>query len=188
MLPHAQTDPAATAALPMMPGTGRPPGEDPGAPTPGQWPTGRLFTAVARRIERDWNAHLAHWDLNHASLPVLYLLAGGPLSQRDLALSSEVTEQTMSRILARLERQGYVVRRPHDEDRRRHEVHLTDSGRAALLEAGDPGMAEEMTLRGLTDAQVLALRDLLIVMVSQGSSHGGNGRHPALDRDEHADV
>ena len=143
---------------------------------------------MARRIERDWNAHLAHWDLNHASLPVLYLLAGGPLSQRDLALSSEVTEQTMSRILARLERQGYVVRRPHDEDRRRHEVHLTDSGRAALLEAGDPGMAEEMTLRGLTDAQVLALRDLLIVMVSQGSSHGGNGRHPALDRDEHADV
>lgn len=172
----------------MMPGTGRPPGEEPGAPTPDQWPTGRLFTAVARRIERDWNAHLAHWDLNHASLPVLYLLAGGPLSQRDLALASEVTEQTMSRILARLERQGYVVRRPHVEDRRRHEVHLTDSGRAALLEAGDPSMAEEMTVRGLTDAQVLALRDLLIEMVAHGSSHGDNGRHAALDRDAHADA
>lgn len=178
MLPHAHPDPAAVETPPMMPGTGRPAGEAPGAPTPAQWPTGRLFSAVSRRIERDWNAHLAGWDLNHASLPVLYLLAGGPLSQRDLALASEVTEQTMSRILARLERQGYVVRRAHVEDRRRHEVYLTDSGRAALLEAGDPGMAEDMTLRGLSPEQVRALRELLIVMVTQGSAFGGNGRHP----------
>ncbi len=81
------------------------------------------------------------------------------------------------------------VRRLHVEDRRRHDVHLTDSGRAALLEAGDPGIAEEMTLRGLTDAQVHALRELLIVMVSRtGSAHGGNDRRPTLDQDEHADV
>lgn len=139
-----------------------------GQPRPqGQWPTGRLVSAVARRIERDWNAHLAHWDLNHASLPVLYLLAGGPRSQRELAGASGVTEQTMSRIIARLERTGYIERHAHDHDRRRHEVVLTDVGRRTLAEAGDPRVAEQMSIRGLTAEQVVQLREILAVMMSQ---------------------
>ncbi|HWS58004.1 MAG TPA: MarR family winged helix-turn-helix transcriptional regulator [Actinotalea sp.] len=138
-----------------------------GQPPVGEWPTGRLFSAVARRIERDWNTHLAYWDLNHASLPVLFLLAGGPRSQRELALASGVTEQTMSRIIARLERTGYVVRAAHALDRRRHDVALTDSGRTALVEAGDPQFAEEMSMAGLAAAQVAQLRGLLLVMLAQ---------------------
>ena len=131
-----------------------------------QWPTGRLISAVARRIERDWNAHLSAWDLNHASLPVLYLLLGGPRSQRELAQACSVTEQTMSRIVARLERSGYVDRLPHAQDRRRHEVLLTDPGRVALDEAGNPRMAEEMSVQGLTPEQVPELRVLLAAMIA----------------------
>ncbi|WP_370523989.1 MarR family winged helix-turn-helix transcriptional regulator [Cellulomonas sp. APG4] len=144
-----------------------------GAPRPpGQWPTGRLVSAVARRIERDWNAHLERWDLNHASLPVLYLLSGGPRSQRELAEASGVTEQTMSRILVRLERTGYIRRRPHEQDRRRHEVVLTDEGRQTLLEAGDPRVAEQMSIRGLSPEQVRTLRDILGVMLAQRPRDG----------------
>ena len=140
----------------------------PGQPRPtGQWPTGRLISAVARRIERDWNAHLAHWDLNHASLPVLYLLAGGPRSQRELASASGVTEQTMSRVILRLERTGYIGRSPHAQDRRRHEVVLTDAGRTALREAGDPRVAEQMSIRGLSAEQVSQLRVILAAMMAQ---------------------
>lgn len=144
-----------------------------GAPRPpAQWPTGRLVSAVARRIERDWNAHLEHWDLNHASLPVLYLLGGGPRSQRELAEASGVTEQTMSRILVRLERTGYIRRHPHAQDRRRHEVVLTDEGRQTLLEAGDPGVAEQMSIRGLSADQVRTLREILGVMLAQRPRDG----------------
>ncbi|HMO12110.1 MAG TPA: MarR family transcriptional regulator [Actinotalea sp.] len=139
-----------------------------GAPiAPPRWSTGRLLSSVTRRIEREWNAHLAHWELNHASLPVLYLLAGGPRSQRELALASGVTEQTMSRILARLERLEYVARHTHRADRRRHDVHLTDAGRAALVEAGDPAVAEAMSVRGLDERQVAALRALLLAMLHE---------------------
>lgn len=130
-----------------------------------EWPTGRMLSAVARRVERDWNVHLDHWDLNHASLPVLFLLAGGPLSQRELATASGVTEQTMSRIVARLERSGYVRRAAHSTDRRRHDVTLTGPGREALIAAGDPRVAEEMSVRGLAPEQVAALRGLLAVML-----------------------
>jgi DNA-binding MarR family transcriptional regulator len=131
-----------------------------------EWPTGRMLSAVARRIEREWNAHLAAWDLNHASLPVLALLFRGPLSQRELARASGVTEQTMSRIVVRLERSGYIRRQPHETDARRHEVSLTDAGRGALMAAGDPQVAEEMSVRGLAPDQVAPLRELLAAMLA----------------------
>lgn len=130
-----------------------------------QWPTGRMLSAVARGIEHEWNAHLARWGLNHASIPVLYHLLGGPRSQRDLARASGVTEQTMSRVVARLERSGYVERHPHPDDARRHDVVMTEAGRTVLAEAGDPRVAEEMSIRGLDAEQVAQLRALLTVML-----------------------
>ncbi len=142
----------------------------------GEWPTGRMLSAVARRIEREWNAHLAHWDLNHASLPVLAFLARGPLSQRDLARASGVTEQTMSRIVARLERSGYVERHPDADDARRHRVSLTATGRTAFVEAGDPVVAEEMSVRGLTPEQVEELRVLLAAMLTAHPADPPDGR------------
>lgn len=148
-----------------------------------EWPTGRLLSAVARRIEREWNAHLAAWDLNHASLPVLAILLRGPLSQRELAQASGVTEQTMSRIVARLERSGYVQRHPHETDARRHEVSLTDAGRGALFEAGDPQVAEEMSVRGLDADQVAPLRELLAAMLA---AHPQNHLDPYPNEDPHA--
>lgn len=143
-------------------------------PPPETWPTGRLLSAVARRLERDWNTHLAHWGLNHASFPVLVRLVAGPLSQRELALGSGVTEQTMSRILARLERQEYIARHTNAADRRRHEVHLTDAGATVVFEAGDPVVAEGLTVRGLSPAQVDSLRELLLVMLAAAPDR----RHP----------
>jgi DNA-binding MarR family transcriptional regulator len=98
---------------------------------------------------------------------VLYLLSGGPRSQRELAEASGVTEQTMSRILVRLERTAYIERRPHRTDRRRHEVVLTEEGRQTLREAGDPRVAEQMSIRGLSQEQVASLREILGVMLAQ---------------------
>lgn len=163
-----------------------------------QWPTGRMLSAVARGIEQEWNAHLARWGLNHASIPVLYHLLGGPRSQRDLARASGVTEQTMSRVVARLERSGYVERHPHPVDARRHDVVMTESGRTVLAEAGDPRVAEEMSIRGLDAEQVTQLRALLAVMLrahgeapadgapvpypaghGHGGGHGGPGAEAA---------
>jgi DNA-binding MarR family transcriptional regulator len=133
-----------------------------------QWATGRLLCAVARRIERDWNAHLAAWDVNQASVHVLLLLVTNPLSQRDLAHASGVTEQTMSRIVARLERSGYLDRRADPDDARRHQVVLTDAGRVVVQEAGDLDTAEEISARGLDPDQVAQLRCLLVSMIEAG--------------------
>ncbi|OLT54078.1 MarR family transcriptional regulator [Cellulosimicrobium sp. CUA-896] len=124
-----------------------------------------MLFAVARRIEREWNAHLGQWDLNHAGFPVLMHLLAGPRSQRELAAESGVTEQTMSRVVARLERSGYVTRTGDPADRRRRAVGLTDSGRTAATAAARRRPAEELATRGLDDAQVGALREALLAML-----------------------
>ncbi|GIG26355.1 MarR family winged helix-turn-helix transcriptional regulator [Cellulomonas denverensis] len=128
---------------------------------PADWPLGRLLSAAARRVEREWNGHLGAWDLNHASFPVLIMLLGGPHTQAELATACEVTEQTMSRILSRLERTGHVRRSQHRLDRRKHQVEITDAGRQAALTAADQQAADRIAARGLTPEQVDTLRALL---------------------------
>ncbi|MGV8968452.1 MAG: MarR family winged helix-turn-helix transcriptional regulator [Cellulomonas sp.] len=131
----------------------------------GRWSTGRMLSSAARHVEREWNLHLAEWDLNHASLPVLVLLAQRDHSQRELAEAVGVTEQTMSRILARMERTGYLTRTPHGHDKRQHVISLSPTGAAVMREAAAPGPAEEMSTRGLTPHQVVQMRELLTLMI-----------------------
>ncbi|WP_051640076.1 MarR family winged helix-turn-helix transcriptional regulator [Cellulomonas sp. URHE0023] len=148
---------------------------DPASLDPAQWPSGRLLSAAARRVERDFNAHLAAWDLNHASLPVLVHLSGGPLSQRELAAACGVTEQTTSRVVARMERSGYVTRTPHEQDRRRLVLTITDAGRAALAVASEREPAEALVTRGMSERDVSELRRLLALVARPGPDVAGPG-------------
>ena len=129
------------------------------------WPTGRLLSSAARRVERDWNAHLAAWDLNHASLTVLVLLSQRDHSQRELARSTGVTEQTMSRILTKMERTGYLTRSLHGDDKRRHVISMTPAGEAVMTVAAELGAAEALTTRGLTPLQIAQFRGLLVTII-----------------------
>ncbi len=167
----AREGPDESLTTSVRPHAGGGAGPDVSSELPSEWPTGRLMSAITRRVEREWNAHLAHWDLNHASLPVLAHLAGGPRSQRELASACEVTEQTMSKTLARLERTGYIERPTRAADRRRHDVVLTSPGFAALRAAGEAQAAEEMVLRGLEQDQIDQLRGLLLQMWAAAGAH-----------------
>ncbi|PFG41351.1 DNA-binding MarR family transcriptional regulator [Georgenia soli] len=135
---------------------------------PDQWPTGRLLSAAARRVERTWDAYLERWSLSHASLPVLAVLAGGPRSQREIAAFLGVTEQTTSRMLTGLERSGYVDRRRHATDRRRQVVAITEAGRSALAALDDPTTVESLLGDALSPVQLATLRDLLVRLVEHG--------------------
>ncbi|WP_298456899.1 MarR family winged helix-turn-helix transcriptional regulator [uncultured Cellulomonas sp.] len=133
---------------------------------PSRWPTGRLLSSAARRVEREFNAHLDAWDLNHASMPVLVYLSAQDHSQRELAAATGVTEQTMSRILARMERLEYVSRKPHPQDRRRHVISMTPAGADVLRVAVDRERSEAMVTRGLDAEQVRLLRELLLAVIA----------------------
>ena len=142
---------------------------DPASQDPADWPVGRLLSYAARRVEREWDAHLAHWGLTHAGLPVLVHLLAGPRSQRELAAASGVTEQTMSRVLTRLERTGHVHRAGHADDQRRTVVTVTPAGRAALAEAMAGDVSEAIVTRGLEPGEVETLRALLLRIAAPGN-------------------
>lgn len=99
---------------------------------PDGWPLGRLLSAAARAVERDWDERLRAIGLPHAALIAIdILIRTGPTGADTLARAARVQPQTMSRTLERMERDGLVERSPHPEDRRRRIVTVTQHGRQA---------------------------------------------------------
>ncbi|KTR53098.1 MarR family winged helix-turn-helix transcriptional regulator [Curtobacterium oceanosedimentum] len=97
-----------------------------------QWPLGRLLSAAARAVEREWDEQLRAVGLTHAALVAIdILLRTGPTGADTLARTARVQPQTMSRTLERAERDGLIERTSHPEDRRRRVVTVTDEGRRA---------------------------------------------------------
>ncbi|WP_251839569.1 MarR family winged helix-turn-helix transcriptional regulator [Oceanitalea stevensii] len=135
-------------------------------PPPETWPTGRLLSAAARRVERAWDTYLAQWGLTHASVPVLVVLARGSLSQREIAAQMHVTEQTIGRVLRGLQASGHITRTPHAEDRRRHVVSLTEDGRDALAALDRAQSVEALIGSSLSPSETAQLRALLIRMLA----------------------
>lgn len=96
------------------------------------WPTGRLLSTAARLLESRFADVLAEHDLTHAGLIVLHHLASGTRTQRELATLCRVTDQTMSRTIARLHRHCLVTRDPDSADRRRSIATITPEGTRLL--------------------------------------------------------
>lgn len=77
----------------------------------------------------------------------------GPLTPTQLAFQEGVKVQSLTRLLAELERDGYAARRPHDSDARQCLLSLTTHG-ARLL--ADEVHRREASLASAMDAQLSA--------------------------------
>jgi len=96
-----------------------------------EWPTGRLLSTASRLVEHAWLDALDELGLSHAGLIALHLVGEEPTSQTDLASRARVENQTMSRTLDRLEREGFIARERDPRDRRRHIITRTPAGAKA---------------------------------------------------------
>jgi len=128
-----------------------------------EWPLGRLLSMAARLVEQDWNSWLASRGMTHAGLLALHVLRTGPHTQRALAAASMVEEQTMSRVLDRLEREGHVTRERDPADRRRLVVRSTTAGQQAYRAAIEANIANTIITRRLDEPE--ALRRMLIQLI-----------------------
>ena len=82
----------------------------------------RVRHAVSRRA-----------GLSETELVALQHLMAEPLGPAEIARRLEVTTAASTGIVDRLARRGHVERHSHEADRRRTEVHVTDSGREEVL-------------------------------------------------------
>ncbi|MFC7625583.1 MarR family winged helix-turn-helix transcriptional regulator [Microlunatus sp. GCM10028923] len=129
------------------------------------WSLGRLLSTAARRVEHAWNRTLAEHGLTHAGLVALQALSSGPATQRELARASRVEEQTMARVLERLERTGHIARSPDPADRRRRLVTRTAAGDAATAEFAESDVADRLVAGPLSDP--VAFRAELVRLIAE---------------------
>ena len=83
-------------------------------------------------------------------------------TQGDLAAHLRVTPATMTKMIQRMERAGFVQRGPDVADQRISRVYLTDAGRAVRSEMmAGLGTLEDETFAGLDAAERAVLRGFL---------------------------
>jgi len=126
----------------------------------------RLRAAVSR-LTRHLRSQATADLPGSAKLSVLgQLYRRGPLTPTQLAAHERVRLQTLTRLLAEVEAEGSIARRPHDSDARQTVLSLTAAG-ARLLTAevhrreSSLASALDTRLSGAERAQLLAACDLI---------------------------
>lgn len=140
------------------------PSEDEHGPM-AEWPIGRLLSVASRLVEHAWLDALQESGLTHAGFIALHIIGEEPTNQTDLAARARVENQTMSRTLDRLERDGFIERERDPKDRRRHVVTRTASGAAAWEAART---LESDVFPALSDP--VALRSALLELIEAGTA------------------
>jgi DNA-binding MarR family transcriptional regulator len=93
-------------------------------------PIRRSLSDVARRMR----SLRADHGVSAAKLSVLgqLLRAGAPLTATDLAALERLQPQSLTRIIADLDEQGFITRRQSEKDRRQIEIGITAAGTALM--------------------------------------------------------
>ncbi|WP_121257459.1 MarR family winged helix-turn-helix transcriptional regulator [Nocardioides ferulae] len=106
----------------------------PTSPVPRGSPTMRALRAVVETGARARQAVARRAGLGESEMRLLDRLGPGAApGPAELARALELTTPAVTGVVDRLAARGHVERRAHPADRRRVEVHLTDSGRAEVL-------------------------------------------------------
>jgi DNA-binding MarR family transcriptional regulator len=85
---------------------------------------------LSSQLDRLDEAAATHYGLNRTDMRALDILGReGPLAPTDLAHRVGFTTGGITTVIDRLERAGYVVRRPDQSDRRRLLIEVTDATR-----------------------------------------------------------
>lgn len=91
---------------------------------------------ASRLLMRQFERQLRPLDFGMAYLPVvLALKEHKTLLQKDLAAHARVEQPTMAALLARMERDGLIVRTAHPDDKRAIQISLLAKARARLPRA-----------------------------------------------------
>jgi MarR family transcriptional regulator, organic hydroperoxide resistance regulator len=134
---------------------------------------GLLLVQLCRAHRNQLDAALNQLGLHVGQEHAVYQLAlQREVAQSQLAQSLFIDVSTATKMLARLERDGVITRRPDPHDGRVSLVSLTDHGQALVQPVIDTWSAIEGRLRqGMTDVEQALLRRLLAQMVRNLTEH-----------------
>jgi DNA-binding MarR family transcriptional regulator len=125
--------------------------------------TSSLLMDVGRLLRADFRRRAEHLKLTQAQMGALACLAKQPgISQVALAEKLEVHPVTVTQLIDRLQRAGWVRRETHEDDRRAFRLFLTEQADPILSEVWKiAAQAREHALGGLSKAEREQLDSLL---------------------------
>jgi DNA-binding MarR family transcriptional regulator len=129
---------------------------------------GYMVNLAGRLLVREIDEALSEHGLSSAHMPVFLALGGGnaAMTQRDLARQAQVEQPTMASTLARMERDGLIVRMPNPADGRSELVSLSERGRSRFSALRDCATrVNGRATAGFTDEERQALLGLLARLV-----------------------
>ena len=113
---------------------------------------------LLRRIQA--RALMSDSGLHPGQPPLLQYIWDHPgCTQKEAADELDVTPASAAASLKRLEKAGFVLRRPDEKDTRRNQLFITDKGIAQMEENGRQfNLLDERMFRGMDESEVEAFR------------------------------
>lgn len=132
--------------------------------TPPDPPIGLVLAQTAKSCGRAFEDALAGAGGTTSTWLILAaLMEGGHRPQADLAAAVNVQGPTLTHHLNSMEKEGLIVRSRLPDNRRAHQVTVTDDGRAAFHRLRNAAVAHDVRLRaGFTVEELRMLRGLLL--------------------------
>ena len=122
---------------------------------------------VSETIAATYRSHfgltIPEWRL------VAVVAEGAGLTQRDIVTRTRMDKVTVSRSARALVDRGLLLRRERSEDRRSHELVLTDAGEDLHRRIGAQARAIERAIFGRFDAEELAAFDTMLRRVNDAA-------------------
>jgi DNA-binding MarR family transcriptional regulator len=130
---------------------------------------GLLFRRISLAAKKDTDNALKKWDLTMSQALVLEFLTNSPeeyRSQKAVEQHFGLQHPTVSGILKRLEKSGFIRTATSETDRRAKTIFLTDKALLADQRAkAHQDEKEELLYRGMTEEELVTLRRLLLKII-----------------------
>jgi MarR family transcriptional regulator for hemolysin len=126
---------------------------------------GLIFKRIFHAVKKDADNRMKEWDLTMSQAMVLEYLSNPPPenpTQKDIEHHFGLQHPTVSGILKRLEKHGFIRTEISEADRRAKNIYLTE--RALLVDRrakSHQAQMEETFVRGFTPREVETLRSYL---------------------------
>lgn len=123
-----------------------------------------LLGIVSHRAKNTAKGMYREFDMNRSSAGVLFTLhQRKTMSQKELAEQLNITAPSITSLIQKMEKSGYITRRPDDQDQRVMRLSLTEKGESLIQSVKDVAdRMEQILLEGMSLEERLLFRRLML--------------------------
>lgn len=123
-----------------------------------------LMGMVSHRAMNTAKGMYQEFDLNRSQAGILFMLhQRDSMSQKELAAQLNITAPSITSLIQKMERTGYIIREPDHRDQRVMRLTLTEKGRSCIQSVKDVAdRMEKILFEGMSLEERLFFRRLMI--------------------------